>query len=61
MDPPTWQSPHASFTVYSLHSYYLHGYFIQCAEQIWGGGLFYHDCVYDHADELGLLMYHDAM
>jgi hypothetical protein len=29
--------------------------------QVWGGGLWYHDAVYDAADEMGLLMYHDAM
>lgn len=29
--------------------------------RVWGGGLYYHDIVYDTADEMGLLMYHDAM
>ena len=29
--------------------------------RVWGGGIFYHDIVYDTADELGLLLYHDAM
>ena len=29
--------------------------------RVWGGGLYFHDIVYDTADEMGLLMYHDAM
>jgi beta-galactosidase/beta-glucuronidase len=29
--------------------------------RVWGGGSFYPDVVYDTADELGLMMYHDAM
>ena len=28
--------------------------------RVWGGGLYYHDIVYDTADEMGLLMYHDV-
>lgn len=29
--------------------------------RVWGGGSFYPDVVYDTADELGLMMYHDQM
>jgi beta-mannosidase len=29
--------------------------------RVWGGGSYYPDVVYDTADELGLVMYHDAM
>ena len=29
--------------------------------RVWGGGSFYNDVVYDTADELGLMMYHDVM
>lgn len=29
--------------------------------RIWGGGIYYHDAFYDTADELGMVMYHDAM
>lgn len=29
--------------------------------RIWGGGIFYPDAFYDAADELGMIMYHDAM
>lgn len=29
--------------------------------RVWGGGSFYNDVVYDTADELGLMMYHDMM
>jgi hypothetical protein len=35
--------------------------YCHCHFQVWGGGLWYHDAVYDAADEMGLLMYHDAM
>jgi beta-mannosidase len=29
--------------------------------RVWGGGSYYNDVVYDTADELGLMMYHDTM
>lgn len=29
--------------------------------RVWGGGIYLHDIVYDTADALGLMMYHDVM
>ena len=29
--------------------------------RVWGGGMYYHDVVYDTADSLGLILYHDMM